>query len=107
MRYDDMRAIKTAFPNLIVNREPLPDIPDDSGFILALVTLEIVERTADRSRTHPDSGDRHRALHAAAERCSLRRPLRSEHRKGSGTSRDRSENDAASNRGAELIIQHT
>ena len=35
------RAMKAAFPNLVVNREPLPDVPDDSGFILALVTLKL------------------------------------------------------------------
>ena len=35
------RAMKAAFPNLAVDREPLPDIPDDSGFILALVTLRL------------------------------------------------------------------
>lgn len=35
------RAMKTAFPDLTINREPLPDIPDDSGFILALVTLKL------------------------------------------------------------------
>jgi hypothetical protein len=34
------RAMKAAFPNLVVEREPLPDIPDDSGFVLALVTLK-------------------------------------------------------------------
>jgi hypothetical protein len=35
------RAMKSAFPDLTVNREPLPDVPDDSGFILALVTLKL------------------------------------------------------------------
>jgi hypothetical protein len=35
------RAMKSAFPNLTVEREPLPDIPDESGFILALVTLKL------------------------------------------------------------------
>lgn len=35
------RAMKSAFPNLTVAREPLPDVPIDSGFILALVTLKL------------------------------------------------------------------
>jgi len=33
-------AMKTAFPNQSFNREPLPDVPEDSGQILALVTLK-------------------------------------------------------------------
>jgi len=36
-------AIKTAFPNLNVNREPLPDVPENSGYILALVTLKLAD----------------------------------------------------------------
>ena len=35
------RAMKSAFPDLTIDREPLPDIRDDSGFILALVTLKL------------------------------------------------------------------
>jgi hypothetical protein len=34
-------AMKTAFPNQNFNREPLPDVPEDSGQILALVTLKL------------------------------------------------------------------
>jgi Antibiotic biosynthesis monooxygenase len=33
-------AMKTAFPNQEFNREPLPDVPENSGQILALVTLK-------------------------------------------------------------------
>lgn len=33
-------AMKTAFPNQTFSREPLPDLPDNSGQILALVTLK-------------------------------------------------------------------
>ena len=33
-------AMKTAFPNQDFNREPLPDVPENSGQILALVTLK-------------------------------------------------------------------
>jgi hypothetical protein len=35
------RAMKAAFPRLVVDRQPLPDIPENSGFILALVTLKL------------------------------------------------------------------
>jgi hypothetical protein len=33
--------MKAAFPNLNIKREPLPDVPDDTRFILALVTLKL------------------------------------------------------------------
>ena len=35
------RAMKIAFPNRTFNREPLPDTPDDSGQILAIVSLKL------------------------------------------------------------------
>jgi hypothetical protein len=35
------RAIKTAFPNQNIDREPIPDVPEDTGNILALVTLKL------------------------------------------------------------------
>jgi hypothetical protein len=35
------RAMKVAFPNLTFNREPLPDTPDNSGQILAIVSLKL------------------------------------------------------------------
>ena len=34
-------VMKTAFPNRSVNREPVPDVPENSGPILALVTLKL------------------------------------------------------------------
>ena len=36
-------AMKTAFPNQNFNREPLPDVPENSGAILALVTLKLAD----------------------------------------------------------------
>jgi len=36
-------AMKTAFPNQNFNREPLPDVPENSGQILALVTLKLAD----------------------------------------------------------------
>jgi len=36
-------AMKTAFPNQTFNREPLPDVPESSGQILALVTLKLAD----------------------------------------------------------------
>jgi len=37
-------AMKTAFPNQNFNREPLPDVPENSGQILALVTLKLADK---------------------------------------------------------------
>src|SRR5215468_9485994 len=34
-------AMKTAFPNQTFDREPLPDVPENTGPILALVTLKL------------------------------------------------------------------
>jgi len=34
------RAMKTAFPNADVERQPLPDLPDDTGAILAIVSVK-------------------------------------------------------------------
>jgi len=36
-------AMKTAFPNQTFDREPLPDVPENSGPILALVTLKLAD----------------------------------------------------------------
>jgi hypothetical protein len=38
------RAIKSAFPYQNIEREPVPDIPEDTGNILALVTLKLSDR---------------------------------------------------------------
>jgi heme-degrading monooxygenase HmoA len=35
------RAMKSAFPKQNIERVPVPDIPDDTGSILALVTLKL------------------------------------------------------------------
>jgi hypothetical protein len=35
------KAMKTAFPSQIFDREPLPDTPEDSGPILAIVSFGI------------------------------------------------------------------
>src|SRR5262249_6488824 len=35
------RAMKVAFPNRTFDREPLPDTPDNSGQILAIVSLKL------------------------------------------------------------------
>jgi hypothetical protein len=37
------RAMKSAFPNQTFDRQPLPDVPEDSGPILALVTLKLAD----------------------------------------------------------------
>jgi hypothetical protein len=37
-------AMKTAFPSQNFNREPLPDVPENSGQILALVTLKLADK---------------------------------------------------------------
>jgi len=47
------RAMKVAFPNLTFNREPLPDTPDNSGQILAIVSLRLNEAPAPAGATLP------------------------------------------------------
>ena len=42
-------AMKTAFPNQSFNREPLPDVADNSGQILALVTLKLADTPLEGS----------------------------------------------------------
>jgi Antibiotic biosynthesis monooxygenase len=37
------RAMKTAYPNQTFDREPLPDLPEGSGPILAIVSLKMLE----------------------------------------------------------------
>jgi hypothetical protein len=37
------KAMKTAFPNQTWDREPLPDLPEDSGPILAIVSLKLLD----------------------------------------------------------------
>ena len=43
-------AMKTAFPNQNFNREPLPDVPENSGQILALVTLKLADKALPGSQ---------------------------------------------------------
>jgi hypothetical protein len=38
------KAMKVAFPNRTFNREPLPDTPEESGQILAIVSLQLNDR---------------------------------------------------------------
>jgi hypothetical protein len=52
------RGVKWAFPNLKSVREPLPDLPENSGQILALVTLKFADKpmsgaTASRVASRP------------------------------------------------------
>src|SRR5712692_1630865 len=37
------KAMQTAFPNPTFDREPLPDTPEDSGPILAIVSLKLLD----------------------------------------------------------------
>ena len=37
------KAVKTAFPNQTFDREPLPDTPEDSGPILAIVSVKLLD----------------------------------------------------------------
>jgi hypothetical protein len=45
------RAMKTVFPNQTFGREPVPDVPENSGPILALVTLKLAEAPVPGSPT--------------------------------------------------------
>ena len=42
-------AMKTSFPNQNFDREPLPDVPENSGQILALVTLKLTDKAVPGS----------------------------------------------------------
>src|SRR5262245_6831719 len=37
------KAMKTVFPNQTFDRQPLPDLPDDSGPILAIVSVKFLD----------------------------------------------------------------
>jgi hypothetical protein len=41
--------MKTSFPNQNFDREPLPDVPENSGQILALVTLKLANKAVPGS----------------------------------------------------------
>ena len=44
------RAMKSVFPNTTFDRQPLPDLPEDTGTILAIVSVKFAEATEDRPR---------------------------------------------------------
>jgi hypothetical protein len=43
------RGVKWAFPNRKIDREPLPDMPENSGQILALVTLKFADKSTSNA----------------------------------------------------------
>ena len=47
------KAMKTAFPNQTFDREPLPDTPEDSGPILAIVSLKLLDAPKPGSTSLP------------------------------------------------------
>ncbi len=47
------KAMKTAFPNQTFDREPLPDTPEDSGPILAIVSLKLLDAPRPDSTSMP------------------------------------------------------
>src|SRR5262249_1550523 len=47
------KAMKVAFPKQTFNREPLPDTPDNSGQILAIVSLKMSENSAPKDAGLP------------------------------------------------------
>jgi len=47
------KAMKVAFPNRTFNREPLPDMPEDSGQILAIVSLRLNDGQAPEGAQLP------------------------------------------------------
>src|SRR5207237_9157301 len=44
------RAMKTVFPNTTFDRQPLPELPEDIGTILAIVSVKFAEASEDRPR---------------------------------------------------------
>ena len=44
------RAMKTVFPDQTFDRQPLPDLPEDSGPILAIVSVKFVDTPDTKSR---------------------------------------------------------
>ena len=45
------RAMKTAFPDATFDRQPLPDLPDDTGTILAIVSVKFSAATDARPQS--------------------------------------------------------
>ena len=44
------RAMKRVFPDTTFDRQPLPDLPDDIGTILAIVSVKFAEPTENKPR---------------------------------------------------------
>ena len=44
------RAMKSVFPNTTFDRQPLPELPEDTGTILAIVSVKFAETSEDRLR---------------------------------------------------------
>src|SRR5438128_12652323 len=44
------RAMKSVFPNTTFDRQPLPELPEDTGTILAIVSVNFAEAIEDRPR---------------------------------------------------------
>lgn len=44
------RAMKTVFPDLTTDRQPLPDVPEDSGPILAIVSVKFAAAAQPNAR---------------------------------------------------------
>ena len=42
--------MKRVFPNTTFDRQPLPDLPEDAGTVLAIVSVKFAEATDDRPR---------------------------------------------------------
>ena len=47
--------MKTVFPNLTVDRQPLPDLADDSGPILAIVSVKFADGPKPEAAVPPIS----------------------------------------------------
>src|SRR5204863_3161484 len=45
------KAMKTVFPNQAFDRQPLPDLPEDSGPILAIVSVKFAAAPAPEARS--------------------------------------------------------
>ena len=45
------KAMRTVFPNQAFDREPLPDLPEDSGPILAIVSVKFADAPAPDTRS--------------------------------------------------------
>src|SRR5438034_9288595 len=44
------RAMRSVFPDTTFDRQPLPELPEDTGTILAIVSVKFAEATEDRPR---------------------------------------------------------